>query len=520
MIKEQKYTLGRDTARVRLLEKGIMMIMMSVAKIQNSLLLGEFIFTWQDPLYLYGNCTDVAGSLINTEYKTRFHCHFNILIPLLKQMSLPESTTVLIIGAGPAGLTAALSLAHHGCRDFVIVDATVEGRNVSRAYSINSATVEALAGINAVDGLLSQAIKAKSIRIASWGSQIFEAKFDSLKKYSAHPYPLIIPQNVTELVLGKKLQSLGVRVQRPHRVVGMKENENDPRIADVTFEGGQVIRAKYVIGADGARSLIRTIAGIGFSDPESSNLDVTFEPEPTGPLTLEGHLNGTISSESFFMLIPFSNRFNAELTRDGKPTAKSVFRVSCAIPVKYGEPPHSPPKEYVQDMIDKYGPVCISSDPSLNRTPVKIDQLVWTTRFRTHSAIADRTFTRLGAAIFLVGDAAHVHSPAGGQGMNLAIRDAIFISEAVKKHIQASAEDPDVDDTILQEIAEARHARALETIGFTKKLLKLASLGYDPYAWWMPISWASIRDLALRVLGRFDFVQLKVAWGMSGLGRR
>jgi len=115
-------------------------------------------------------------------------------------------------------------------------------------------------------------------------------------------------------------------------------------------------------------------------------------------------------------------------------------------------------------MIDTYGPACITSDSSLNWTTVKIDQLIWSTRFRTHSAIADRTFTRLGATIFLVGDAAHVHSPAGGQDMNLAIRDAIFLAEAVTKHIQASAENPDVDDTILQEIAEARHARALETI--------------------------------------------------------
>ncbi|KAG2037244.1 hypothetical protein BDR03DRAFT_957787 [Suillus americanus] len=446
-------------------------------------------------------------------------------------MPLPENTTVLIVGAGPAGLTAALSLIYHGCRDFIIADATVEGQNVSRAYSINSATVEALASIDAADGLLSRAIKAKSIRIASRGSEIFEAKFDPLKKYSAHPYPLVTPQNVTELVLGQKLQSLGVQVQRPHRVVGMKQNEKDAHITDVSFEDGQVIKARYIIGADGARSLIRTIAGIEFSDPESPDLvshvlsqmvaaDVTFEPEPTGPLTLEGHLNGTVSSDSFFMLIPFGNRFNAELTRNGKPTTKFVFRVSCAIPVKNGEPPHAPPKEYIQDMINTYGPACITSDPSLNQTPVKIDQLVWSTRFRTHSAIADRTFTRLGAAIFLVGDAAHVHSPAGGQGMNLAIRDAIFLGEAVTKHIRASAEDPGVGDTILQEIAEARHARALETIRFTKKLLKLASLGYDPYAWWMPFSWASIRDLTLRILGRFDFVQLKVAWGMSGLGRR
>jgi len=62
---------------------------------------------------------------------------------------------------------------------------------------------------------------------------------------------------VTELVLGQKLQSLGVQVERPHRVVGMKQNENDSRITDVSFEDGQVIRARYIIGADGARSIVR-----------------------------------------------------------------------------------------------------------------------------------------------------------------------------------------------------------------------------------------------------------------------
>jgi len=446
-------------------------------------------------------------------------------------MSLPENTTVLIVGAGPAGLTAALSLAHHGYHDFVIVDAVAIGQNSSRAITIHSATVEALASIDAADGLLSHAIKGKSIRLTSRNSQIFEVKFDPLKKYSAHPYALYIPQNVTERVLGEKLQSLGVQVQRPHRVVGMKQNENDSRITDVSFEDGQVIKARYIIGADGARSIIRTIAGIGFSDPEGPDVgdnlltqmvsaDVTFEPEPVGPLALEGHLNGTIFSGNFFLLTPFGNRFNGELIRDGKPTTKSIFRVGCAIPMKSGEPPHAPPKEYIQDLIDTYGPACITSNPSLNPTPVKIDQLIWSSRFRSRSAIADRTFTRLGAAILLVGDAAHIHSPAGGQGMNLAIRDAIFLTVAVTKHIQACAENPDVDDTILQEFADTRHARAVEIIDYSKKLLKFASLTYDSYAWWMPCSVASIRDLVLRILGRFDFVQSKVAWGLSGLGRR
>jgi hypothetical protein len=248
--------------------------------------------------------------------------------------------------------------------------------------------------------------------------------------------------------------------------------------------------------------------------------DITFDREPVGAQTIVGHFNGIVSSDAFFFLTPFGTHFNAELTRGEKLVAKPIFRISCAIPAKNGEPPHAPPKEYMQNLIDTYGPTCISSNPSVNPTPVKIDQLIWSTRFRTHSAIADRTFARLGAAILLVGDAAHIHSPAGGQGMNLAIRDAIFLGEAVAKHIQASAENPDVDDTILQQFAGVRHARALEIIGYTKKLLGLAGLPYDVCTWWMPFSQASLRDLVLRILGRFEFVQSRIAWGLSGLGRR
>jgi 2-polyprenyl-6-methoxyphenol hydroxylase-like FAD-dependent oxidoreductase len=248
--------------------------------------------------------------------------------------------------------------------------------------------------------------------------------------------------------------------------------------------------------------------------------DITFDHEPVGIQTMEGCFNGIDSSAGFFFTSQFGTRFNAELTRDGKPITKPIFRIVCAVPAKNGEAPHAPPREYLQNLIDTYGPACISSNPSINPTPVKIDQLISSTRFRTHSAIADRTFTRLGAAILLVGDAAHIHSPAGGQGMNLGIRDAIFLGEAVSKHMQSSAENPDVDDTILEEFAEVRHSRALEIIGYTNGLLKLSGLSYDSYAWWMPFSLAFVRDLVLRLLGRFEFVQSKMAWDLSGLGSR
>ena len=82
-------------------------------------------------------------------------------------------------------------------------------------------------------------------------------QFDYLKPYSRHPYGLVLPQTFTEHILGEKLASFSVIVQRPYRAVGMKPNPEDVKLADVTFEDGQVITANYIVAADGARSTVR-----------------------------------------------------------------------------------------------------------------------------------------------------------------------------------------------------------------------------------------------------------------------
>ncbi|KIJ69405.1 hypothetical protein HYDPIDRAFT_80385 [Hydnomerulius pinastri MD-312] len=452
-------------------------------------------------------------------------------------MSLPKSTTVLIVGAGPTGLAAALSLLHHGVRDLVIVDAIEQGENISRAVAIHAATVEALDSIGASEELLERGIKAQDLYLRTRTSELVHANFTPLRKHTDHPYVLLLPQNITEEVLTKKLRDLGVTVRRPHKVVGMKQNDKDSPVTDVSFEDGQVISAKYVIGADGARSIVRTIAGIGFADPEGEAkehkltqmvlADVTFTNEPE----TQGAFNGIVSPDSFFLALDFSTRFNKDLAKPGEPITGSIYRIGCGVPVKNGPPPSSPGKEYLQDLLDQYGPTFMSSDPAVNPNPISVDQVVWSTRFRTHSAISDRAFTRLGSAtpggqeggpVLLVGDAAHIHSPAGGQGMNLGIRDAIFLGEAVSKHISASsapAAQTDDVDAILREYSDTRHARALEIIAFTKRLLRIVGLRYSPYSWW-PFSLGFIRDVVLRRLGTLPFVQSRIVWGLSGLGRR
>jgi len=86
---------------------------------------------------------------------------------------------------------------------------------------------------------------------------IAQFPFEHLTPYTRHPYGLIVPQTLTEHILGQKLVSFGITVHRPYRVVSMKPNQIDAKLVDVTFEDGQVITVKCVVAADGARSTVR-----------------------------------------------------------------------------------------------------------------------------------------------------------------------------------------------------------------------------------------------------------------------
>ncbi|KIN97919.1 hypothetical protein M404DRAFT_867834 [Pisolithus tinctorius Marx 270] len=439
-------------------------------------------------------------------------------------MSLPRNTTVLIVGAGPTGLATALSLIRHGFKDFVVVDALAKGDNSSRAVVVHAATLEALDTIGCGDELISKGTKMTAMNLGTRTTALAYPQFEGLKPYTRHPYGLIIPQPFTEHILGEKLASLGVTVHRPHKVVAMKVNMDDANLADITLEDGQVITTKYVIAADGARSTIRTVAGIAFTDPKSglgddstclaqlAQADVTFDTPDLDNITFRGVMS----------------------PKTGKPVEGRIFRVICGAPVEDGPIPQSPSKEYMQNLLDRYGSLGLSSDPTVNPSgkAVRIKDVLWCSRFRTHSAIADTFFTRLssgdssapkGAAILLVGDAAHIHSPAGGQGMNLGLRDAVFLGEVLVKHIQvtesASLSLPEADRILIKFVTE-RRTRALEVIALTKKILALFGVKDEVFAWWLPVSKSTLRDWTLWVLGKVGYIRKQAAWNVSGLGRR
>jgi len=172
-------------------------------------------------------------------------------------MSLPDRTTALIVGAGPTGLATALSLLHHGFQDFIVVDALPQGKNLSRSMLCQPSALEALDTIGCGDDIVSQGLKSTSFDAETRSTRLSGLCTESLKPHTRHPYYLTITQNVIERTLEKRLASSGVIIHRPLTVVGLAHNAENPQYSDVTFEDGKIITAKYIIGADGARSAVR-----------------------------------------------------------------------------------------------------------------------------------------------------------------------------------------------------------------------------------------------------------------------
>jgi 2-polyprenyl-6-methoxyphenol hydroxylase-like FAD-dependent oxidoreductase len=446
-------------------------------------------------------------------------------------MSFPSSTKVLVVGAGPAGMACALSAWYSGIKDVTIVDAVEQDNHSSRAMVIHAATLEALNTISCADALVERGIKVSAMNYYDRNdSLLINLDFDGLVGKTNFPYYLLVPQHITEEVLAKKLKELGIPIFCPYKAVGIRENPKDSRAVDVSFENGQSITAQYVVGADGAQSAIRQLSGVGFVDPnavpgqpEDVNTlaqmviaDVTFSEPPTLP----GILFGVVSTDSFFIFSPLQCPM-----KDSKDThGKTVYRIACGVPLSLGPPPSKPSVEYCQELIEKYGPGKLSCDKNKNPHAVDVSDVVWSTRFRTRCAVAETFFTHFGdagspgASVCLVGDAAHIHPPAGGQGMNLGIRDAVTLGPVLAAALTAGPS-PETDEKVRAHMT-LRRDRAVKVIGMTKVMV--GAVGMSPafrekFAW-LPINIYTVRDWVFWLLGKSSWISQTLVYRLSGLG--
>jgi len=192
--------------------------------------------------------------------------------------------------------------------------------------------------------------------------------FRHLSNYTRYPFGLVLPQNTTECVLTKKLESFGVKVFRPHTLMSIQMNSQNVNEVDISFDDGQIIQASYVVGADGARSAVcidhftvciapysveytqfthqvRQLAGIRFVDPDGDTEDHTnnLTQMVIADVTLSSHIPddgpgmAVISPDSLFLFVPLTSSM---IEYQG---FNNVYRLICGVPVSSGPPPHTPP---------------------------------------------------------------------------------------------------------------------------------------------------------------------------------
>jgi 2-polyprenyl-6-methoxyphenol hydroxylase-like FAD-dependent oxidoreductase len=250
----------------------------------------------------------------------------------------------------------------------------------------------------------------------------------------------MVPQQVTEAILLERLRALGGDVHRPYAVDGLQQDADAVSVT-VAANGhpGSVVTARYVVGADGMHSRVREAAGIAF----------TGDAYEQSFVLADVRMKWRLSANEVMLF------FSPEGLVVVAPLPGGRHRVVATV----DEAPEHPSIENVQCLLDKRGPA---------RGAAVIDEMMWSSRFRVHHRLADRY--REGR-VLLAGDAAHVHSPAGGQGMNTGIQDAVALGRVLATAIKEGQDSP------LDEYERRRRPVAQRVVSITDRMTKVATLG-------------------------------------------
>lgn len=372
-------------------------------------------------------------------------------------------TDVLVIGAGPTGLALAASLVARGVTT-TVVDQQAAGTNTSRAAVVNARTLEVLEDLDVSRRLVKEGVEAPRFTIRDRGRTLIPIDFSGLP--TEYPYSLMVPQSTTERLLLERLEELGGSVQRPRSVTAI---DQDPDGVTATFEDGDVIRARYVVGADGIRSIARQQAGIDF---EGSVYDESF-------VLADVKLTGDAPHDQVILYWA-----TAGLTVVA-PLPDGTYRIVAPV----ADAPEAPSAEFVQQILDT----------RVGADRLEVTAVIWGSRFRVHHRVAD---TFRAGRLLLAGDAAHVHSPAGGQGMNLGIQDAVALAHALAAVLDGAP------DSLLDEYSDTRRPIAKDVVAMTDQLTRLATL---------PRAARPIRNAVIGLAGRVPSIRLALARRLSGL---
>ena len=346
---------------------------------------------------------------------------------------------VLIVGAGPVGLVAAHELARRGVR-VRIIDKLAQPTNESRAIALHAGSLDMLDRMGVIDDLLATGVKSTGMNMVANGKTLVRVPLDSVD--SAFPYTFVTAQTETERVLTDHVTALGVTIDRGVAATALTQDDDAVHLTVQQPDGStEQITASWVIGTDGGHSTVRKMVG--------TKLKGSFKGERfiLGDVEAEHRLGNThmytfLSPDGPVVTLPMRGgrvRFLAQI-HDAQGTPLNLH----------------PTQEQLQKIIDeRIGDITITHSH-------------WLTCFEIHHG---QVPTYRYGRVFLAGDAAHIHSPAGGQGMNTGVQDAFNLGWKLAAVIRGEA-----GQTLLDSYNAERHPVGKSVIDFTSLLTKVGTL--------------------------------------------
>jgi 2-polyprenyl-6-methoxyphenol hydroxylase-like FAD-dependent oxidoreductase len=340
-----------------------------------------------------------------------------------------ERTEVLIVGAGPTGLVLALWLTRAGVQ-VRIIDKVAQPGTTSRALAVQARTLELYRQLDLANCIIARGHTVPAANLWVRGKPAIRLPFTAVGgDLTPYSFLEIFPQDEHERLLITRLEQLGIIVERQVELIGLEEDDDGITAHMVGSDGqAQSCKAAYLAGCDGGHSVVRKALGIGFPGGTYQQLFYVADVQARGP-AINGELHADLDEADFLAVFP--------LAGDGRVRLIGTVRDERA---------DNPEALTFEDV----------SRRAIDHLKVQVDKVNWFSTYRVHHRVAEHF--RQGRA-FLLGDAAHVHSPAGGQGMNTGIGDAINLAWKLAAVLAGKAQD------ILLDSYEA------ERIGFARQLV-------------------------------------------------
>lgn len=350
-----------------------------------------------------------------------------------------SQTEVLIVGAGPTGLNLALRLARDGI-DFRIIDRASGPGEASRAMAVHARTLEFYRQLGLADEIVAAGIPAKAMHLRAGGKRAATLSFEDIgRDISPYPFVLTYPQDDHERLLVEKLEAASHRIEWNTTLTRLSQNDAGVEATITKDDGEETCAAVYVVGCDGAHSAVRHALSVAFPGATYPNRFYVVDARLAGDFETDGVMN--LGDEVFALKLPVRSRGMQRLIGLVPPALRDKTDLTF---------------EDIRGTVE-------------HLLAVEVEQVNWFSSYQSHHRVAGHF--RVGRA-FLAGDAGHVHSPAGGQGMNTGIGDAVNLAWKLAAVLRDRA-----SATILDTYESERIAFARKLVATTDNAFRIPTRG-------------------------------------------